>query len=581
MANRLLLLLAMPVAAAAQEAADAPPEPPAGAPTSILPDFLEEVPTRPVVRPPPAETAPPASGLPAAIAPAGPAQAGQESAAGPAPPGREPELPRPNRPAARAGLVTEATVGLAPDLFAGSDGRFLAGLLNRLDGPLASRWGQIILQRALLSEADPPPGIHPGDWLAARVRALVAIGSAADAHRMLIRVRRADYTPRLIAAAAHAALAAGDPVGLCPLVVDGRAASDDNPTFVLADGWCSALAGDPFSANQLFDQARRQRIADPLDIQLAERVASALATTRSAGNPVWREVDRLSAWRVGLAAATGTAIPPDLVAAAAPAMRAWMVRLPRVAADVRAALAPEAAAHGALSAAEAGRILSLDSALAPAGEAAARPGGQLRLAAGAATAAQRLAAIRALLERGAEGSAERHGWRVVAGPLAARIPPDPALAGDAPALVEAMLAAGFVGNARAWWPVAEDAGGEVRARVAAMLAAVDAGVAPDLDSFADRTSAARAALVRAGLEGLGRDPGGATPRLADSWTEAMDVALEAGRRGEALVLAATGMQGRFAEVAPDHFRRIVAALVAAGLADEAALMVAEAATRGG
>ncbi|WP_448581978.1 hypothetical protein [Thermaurantiacus sp.] len=477
--------------------------------------------------------------------------------------------------------MTSATIGLAPDLFAGSDGRFLAGLLNRLDGPLASRWGQIVVQRALLTEADPPPGIHPGDWLAARARALVALGSAADAHRMLMRVRRADYSPRLLASAAHTALAAGDPVGLCPLVADGRAASDDNPAFVLADGWCSALAGDPFGANQLFDQARRKRIAEPLDIQLAERVASTLAATRSAGNPVWREVTQLSPWRIGLAAATGTAIPPELVATAAPAMRAWLVRLPRVTLDVRAALAPEAAALGALSAAEAGRILALDAALAPAGEATARPGEQLRLAVGAASGAQRLAAIRALLQRGAEGSAERHGWRVVAGLAAARVMPAQELAGDAPALIEAMLAAGFVGNAKAWWPVAEEAGGDVRARVAGLLAPIDAEIPFDLDDFANATSAARAALVQAGLEGLGRSPEGATARLSDSWTKAMDAALSGNRRGEALVLVATGMQGSFADLAPDHFRRIVAALVAAGHADEAALMVAEAAMRGG
>lgn len=476
--------------------------------------------------------------------------------------------------------MTEATVGLPADLFAGADGRFLAGLLNRLDGPLASRWGQIVLQRALLSEADPPPGIDPGDWLAARARALVALGSAADAHRMLIRVRRADYSPRLIAAAAQAALAAGDPVGLCPLVSDGRAASDDNPAFVLADGWCSALAGDPFSANQLFDQARRQRMADPLDIQLAERVAAAAAATRSAGNPVWREVSALSAWRIGLAGATGSAIPAELVASASPAMRAWMVRLPRVPVEQRAALVPEAAAMGALSAAEAGRILALDAALAPAGEAAGRPGGQLRLATGAASVDQRLAAIRSLLALGAEGSAERHGWRVVAGPAAARIRPDPALAEDAPALVEAMLAAGFAGNARAWWPVAEEAGGAVEARVAALLAPLDEDVAVDLDRLARETSDARAALVQAGLAGLGRRPEGRTPPLSNSWTAAIDSALAGGRRGEALVLAATGMQGVFADLAPDHFRRIVAALVAAGLADEARLMVAEAAMRG-
>lgn len=589
-ANRLLLpamAAALAAAATAQEAPTPPPAPPAPseAPTSLLPDVLEEVPAREPVRPPPPAAPPPGPAALPGAAPAASAPAAGPAAApvtpGPLPGAAPPELPGPSRPAASAGLVTEATVGLAPDLFAGSDGRFLAALLNRLDGPLASRWGQIVVQRALLTEAAPPPGIHPGDWLAARVRALVALGAAADAHRMLLRVRRADYTPRLIVAAAHAALAAGDPIGLCAFVADGRAVSDDNPAFVLADGWCSALAGDPFSANQLFDAARRRRLADPFDIQLAERVASTAAATRSAGNPVWREVDRLSAWRVGLAGATGTAIPPELAAAAPPAMRAWMVRLPRVPVEQRAALVPEAAAMGALSAAEAGRILALDAGAAPAGEAAARPGGQLRAALEAPARAQRLAALRALLARVPEESAARHGWRVVAAEAAARVAPDPGLADEAPALVEAMLAAGFVGNARAWWPVAAEAGGDVAARVAGLLAGVDADVPAEPDRFARATTAHRGALLRAGLEGLGRQvEGDPVPRLANGWTAAIDAALAAGRRGEALVLAATGMQGLMADLPPDHFRRIVAALVAAGLRDEAGLMVAEAATRG-
>ncbi|MFQ3595350.1 MAG: hypothetical protein SNJ63_04505, partial [Sphingomonadaceae bacterium] len=279
----------MASATAAQEAEEPPSPPPAReAPTSILPDIFGPAPPpppRPVPEQRPALAEPGEAALPGLPAP----PAGTVPSRAPAPAeqaARPAELPGPTRPAASAGLVTEATIGFPRGIFAGSDGRFLAGLLVRLEGPLASRWGQIAVQRLLLTEADPPPGIDPGDWLAARTRALVAIGAAAEAHRMVMRVRRADYSPRLYGAAAHAALAAGDPLGLCPIAADGRAASDDNPAFVLADGYCSAIAGDPFSANQLFEEARRRRIADPFDLQLAERIA-ALGGTRSAGNPVW------------------------------------------------------------------------------------------------------------------------------------------------------------------------------------------------------------------------------------------------------------------------------------------------------
>ncbi|WP_448585330.1 hypothetical protein [Thermaurantiacus sp.] len=555
-------------------AAGAQDQPPAaeGAPTSILPEAFD-APTAGAPLPPvPATVAErPPTGPAAAVPQPGEAQAASDAAPEP--------LEGPVRPAAAAGLLSPATLGLAAGAYAGADGRFLAALLARLDGPLASRWAQIAVIRALVSQARPPEGIHPGDWLAARTRALVALGAAAEAHRMVGRVRLSDYTPRLLAAAAEAALAAGDPLGLCPFAAQGRQASDDNPAFVLADALCAGVAGDPFSANQLFEAARRQRIVDPFDIQLAERVTALAGSLRNAGNPVWAEVDRLTAWRVGLAGAAGVEVPEAMLAAAPARARLWMLRMPRVPVARRAALAPEGAAFGVLSGAEIARILALDLEGRPAGEAARSPGSALRAALSAPRADERVAALKALL---APAGGDALGLRVAAGAAAARIAPSAAFANDAPLLIEAMLAAGHGEAAADWWPVLEEADPSVRARAYALLAPVAAEVTSGkdlLDRFARETSPARAERVRAGLHGLGLRLGEPPPPIRNAWTDALDAAVAARRPGEILVVAAAGLQGRMSELVPDQFRRIVAAFVAAGLGEEARLMVAEAAMR--
>lgn len=575
-ANGGLALLALLLAGAGARAQEAPD--PAGTPTSILPDIFGTAPApEPGDAPPPPDTpagpasAPPAPGMPPPRAePAAEAAAQPEEPAGPV------------RAVTRAGLISTVTSGLAPGLFASSDGRFLAGLLVRLDGPLAGRWAQIPVQRALASQADPPPGIDPGDWLAARARALAALGLATDAHRMVMRVLRSAYSPRLTAAAAHVALAAGDPVGLCPLADEGRALSGDGAAFVLADAMCAALFGDPFSANALLEEARRTRLADPLDIQLAERIASIAGGTRGAGNPVWAEVDKLTAWRIGLSGAAGITIPDSLVDQASATERAWMVRLPRVALATRARLAPEAAASGALSAAELRRILALEAAGTAIGALDSSPGGRLRRAYAAQGAAERVAALEALFDSAPAGSATAWGLMVAGGDAAAAIRPSAGLAAAAPALVAAMVAGGHAEPARDWWPVLDAAGGAPRARAWAMLAALDDRVPDGADRFADwaeTSTPVRAALVRAGLAALGRDVGDAPPAQANPWAAALDAALAGGRSGEVLLLVATGLQGPLDELSPDQFRRAVAALGAIGLADEARLLVAEAAAR--
>lgn len=598
-ARRLLLSAALgalvlaPAPQALAQSADRPPPPPTapqGAPKSLLPDDIAD-PSAPV--PGAVEGAVPA--LPDAAST--PLQ-GFEPLAAPEQPLPDLPEPEPKDPLAelagptaapeRAGLLTQALGGYRPDLFAGSDARFLSALLARIDAPLASRWGQVLLQRALLTAADAPGPVNPADWVAARASALVRLGAGTDAHRLVSRIAIDRYTAPLYGAAIEAAVAAGDPMALCPLSPLARAVTQSS-SWVLADAMCLSILGDEVGASALFDQLRRKDDIAAFDIGLAERVASATGGSRRGANPEWAEAGGLTAWRIGLASSAGLDIPPDLLAAAAPAQKAWYVRLPGQSLQSRAALAPVAAATGAFSTAELNRLLAaqadeLDGGGSAGTAAGESPGGRLRTAHVAADTDQRVAAMQALWRESPADSLAAYGWQLATAPAAARIAPAPGLGPQAPGLVASLLAAGIAPAAERWWPAMADAPADGRAAVWALLAPVSARVPVETglyEAWAKGVPAHRAQLLAAGLEGLGRGSTGAqTAALDNDWTRALDRAVQARRTGEVMLIAATGLRGTWAEVPPDYLRRIARALVAVGHAPEARLIVAEAATRG-
>lgn len=558
-----------------------------GAPKSLLPDDLD------TGVPPPAggvEQAPSAIGeapgaVPGGFAPeAGPAVPLEL----PKPPEPEPsdplaELAGPTADPAFAGLLTPATGGYAADLFAGSDARFLATLLGRIEAPLASRWAQILLQRALLTRAAAPAGLNPADWVAARAHALQAMGAGADAHRLVSRIAVDRYTPRLYAAALQSALATADPMALCPLSPTARPMTG-SPSWTLVDAMCLSILGDDVGASALFDGLRRRNEVNPFDIGLAERVSSAISGGRRGANPEWGEVKGLTAWRLGLSSAAGLDVPAELLETASAQQRAWIVRLPGEDLAVRARLAPGAAATGAISSAEINRVLAAEAASLDPGAVARSPGGQLRQAQVAADIADRLDALKALWSRADAGTADQYGWQVATGPAVARLPASSGLGASAPDIAASLMAAGITGPASAWWRAADGADDGARAATWAQLVAASNAVPVEsglFGSWARTVPAHRAQLLAAGLAGLGRgDVGADVPVIENDWTRALDAAVAARRAGEVMVLAASGLRGSWAEVPPDYLRRIAAALVAVGRAGEARLIVAEAANRG-
>jgi hypothetical protein len=261
-----------------------------------------------------------------------------------------------------------------------------------------------------------------------------------------------------------------------------------------------------------------------------------------------------------------------------------MVRLPGQAIARRAAFAPEVAATGAISAAELQRILAAEAATLDQGAVARSPGGLLRTAMAAERASDRLAAMRTLWRRAQPGTRAGYGWKVATSAAAAGIAPSADLARDAADLVESLLAGGRVAEARRWSAAVAGADEAVRARVHVLLLAADRAEQPDqglIRAFSREATPHRAALVEAGLIGLGRLQAAAQPAGLDNpWTRAMDRAVAGRRLGEVMLLTATAMQAGWANVPPDHLRRIAAGLSALGHGAEAGLIVAEAASRG-
>jgi hypothetical protein len=485
------------------------------------------------------------------------------------------------------GPLTPAAGGYGPAVFNGSRGPFLAGLMRRMDAPLASRWAAITLRRALLSESAAPAGIVAGDWVAARAWLLLRNGEIDGAKALVDPVPIDRYSPLLYKVAGQTALAAADIGGLCPIAVTGRLLSPD-PLWPLAIGMCAAVQGDDITAARVFDDLRDSDQVDPFDVRLGERVATIAGGAGRASNIDWGEAPRLTPFRYGVATAAGVPVPADRLAALGPAHSGWIVRAPGVLPEARLAALRQATVLGTMSATE---LASSVSALSPAGAEPDTRAGQLRQAFVGTSAGDRRAALRDIWASGGDGDG-RYGALLESATAAARLPVTADAAADSPQIIAALLAAGNSSAARRWWPVADLAGGRARAEAWALLATGGGNIPvtpADFSAWRSATSAdaRHAGLLLAGLAGLGLANGvewtglrsELLPRNANSWTRAIDAAATAGRLGEVTILAATGLQGAWADVPPLHLYHIVAALNRAGRTEEARLIAAEAMTR--
>ncbi len=484
------------------------------------------------------------------------------------------------------GPLSVASGGFGAQTFNRSNGIFLAGLLNRIDRPLASRWALIILRRALLSQAATPFGINDGDWVASRAWVLLRSGEL-DGAKLLVDAMPVDrYTPALYRIAGQVALAGADIAGLCPIARTGRVLSRDS-MWKLAVGMCAAIEGDDITAATVFDAMNGNDSGiDGFDVRLGERIATIAGGAGRASSIDWNEAPPLTLYRFGIATSAGVAVPIDRLAALGPARHGWLVRIPGVSPEARLASLRDAAILGSMSTIE---LVSAVTALSPGNPDDDSRAGLLRLAFAGGSSAARLAAMKSIQNT----AGDHYGGLLESAPAAALLPVSSAAADASADIIAALLAAGEARAALRWWPIADKAGGKVRANAWALLATGSGGVTvtpAEFKAWQAATSAddRRAGLLLAALAGLGASNDGGwdglrgqyLPRAATSWSRAIDAAARAGRGGEVAILAATGLQGRWGDVPPQHLNHIIAALVRSGRPVEARLLAAEAVTRG-
>ena len=492
------------------------------------------------------------------------------------------------RSLATVGPVTASEGGLDTDAFGEADGQYVETLMRRLSAPLPSRWMSILLRRALVSQIDTPRRTNGADFAAERAWLLLRMGESVSARAVAQNVDTDNYTPKLYQVAMNTALATGDPAGLCPLV---PGAMRDAPArgWTMAQAMCAGLSGNPAQASPLIATAKRRNVASGVDLLLAQKVVGAGAQGRQAVTIEWNGVDRLTAWRFGLAMATGVTVPDELYNTAGPQVKYWQALSPSIALGNRLAPAEAAARQGVLSSAALVDLYAAAASDDDTQSGASATANDLQTAYADRNAESRLTALRQLW--GGANARPSYARLVLTARAASRLNPTLAKA-EADPLVASMLSAGLDRTA-ARWLGSVPAGSDAWAMI--MLSDPDANRRLSYSDLASYTggegdSALKQRMLFAGLAGLGRLNQGDIERAAHSlgvrigadnaWTRALDRAARDGQVGTVVLLAAVGMQAAsWKDIPPEALYRIVGALRGVGLDGEARMIAAEAIAR--
>jgi hypothetical protein len=507
------------------------------------------------------------------------------------------EYPRDARRDPRfAGTLDPEALDLGVRPWGGASGKSLQILMRRMNTPLASRWAHIGLRNALLASAEAPDDVNPADWAAERAWLLLRMGEA-DAARLLIASVDSDgFTPKMRQVAIQSALASSDPSAMCPLEsgltkVEPRVAS-------LVTAICASLSGEAERAAADIEAARRRGRVGAIDLALADKVVGAGAETSRAVTIEWEPVDRLNSWRYGLSTATAMMPPERLLNSTSLQTRAWLARAPMFSATQRIPAARIAAGLGVLSSQALIDLYSNAYDATDPDQLGETDAWQLRLAFVGKDQDARLSAMRKLWGN-AQSPVEQMAARVLLSRPARRVRPSGDLQSDAVDIVASLLAGGFDREAARWSTTLGDLDDDQADEVWAMLAlgspdTASLGIdASRIDDFADRDQSEgkqRTALLIAGLAGLGRIDAREAGRLSrehqlglgaeTSWTRLIDGAMRRRQGATALVLAASGLQGReFDEVGPIYLFHAINALRATGQDYLARMIAAEALAR--
>ena len=402
------------------------------------------------------------------------------------------------------------------------------------------------------------------------------------------------FTPKMVQVAVQSALANADPPALCP--IEDSIRKYDGSVRALVQAICSALAGEPQTASAQIDDARRFGRIGGVDLALAQKVVGAGANTGQAATIEWDPVDSLTAWRFGLATATGMTPPDRLITSAAPQLRAFQARAPLLTPQQRLDSAFVAAGLGVFSSQTMVDLYSAIYDSTDPSDLADTDAWQLRQAFVGKDQDARIAAIRKVLAAGKDGY-RKEAARAAVARAATLIEPDAGLQQDAPELISAMLAAGYDRAAARWGNAVARMDDEPADRCWAMLALAAPG---NIDVSSGRIQAfirrdkskdrMRSALLVAGLAGLGRISTDAANSLnrryglglgrTTRWTRVMDAAAGRGQAATVLVLTGTGFQTpSFDQLPAAHMYHAITALTRTGQDFTARMIAAEALSR--
>lgn len=498
--------------------------------------------------------------------------------------------PAARRAMSRVGVIDSTEGGLYSSSLARQPSALVRAILKGLQGPVVSRWGHILLRRALSSRLATPEGMDPVEFAALRAQALNRMGEYAAARALLQDVDSSNWNDAMIGAGLEAYLATTDIIGTCP-VVRLKGPERDDPQWTMLRAICNAYAGEGVLAGSQLDRALRTELAPRIDVLLAQRLAGAAGSGRRAVDLEWDDVEELNPWRFALANAVGAEIPENLRVGALPYYeRVWAIT-PMAPLTQRAAVADRAAREGIFSSRAVIDLYSQIYADETITGEAADIATQLREAYVGADPQARLSAMEELW--GGDVASD-YGRYVLTAYAAARMPASADYADAAPALLASMLAAGLDRDAAAWSRVVEP--GSMGWALVTLASVRSNGMASGdaIDSFIDDDDSSderRSRLLLAALAGLGRissgDLGTYSQRVSlnlgreTRWTRTIERAADVDNRALVALLAGLGMQGEgWQRMTPLHLYHTVSALRRVGLEAEARMIATEAIARG-
>lgn len=497
--------------------------------------------------------------------------------------------PASRRSLEKVGLLSQSEGGLPSGSLAGQPAALVKAAVDGLKGQTVSRWGHVLVRRALASRLTGPDGLNPVDFAASRTRALNAMGEHTVARALAQDVDTGNWTPALLEAALDAYIGTADIVGACP-AAQVKGDLRDDTKWELVKNICYAFAGQENRSKTNLNRAFRNEIAPPIDILLAQRYAGAAGRGRRAVNLEWDGVDELTPWRFALANAVGAELPEKLLANPKPYFLNASVMAPMIGLDRQIAGSDEAGRRGVLSSSA---MIDLYSQLYAGGQ---REGtyqtraARLREAYVATDPQMRLAAIKDVWG----GETPDYARLVLTAYAAARINPNADMEEAAPLLIASMLSAGLDADALAWGSyVPQGSAGWALLALAQPNRANPVELSQVESFIGDDESAGqrKSQFLVAGLAGLGRLDMASRDELADDlgvdfkaqtkWSSLITKAAEVNNPALVALLTGVGMQGTdWSTMTPRHLYHIVAALNRVGLSAEARMIAAEAVARG-